>query len=84
MNIPFIEGYTQILLDSGIYMDLMSSLQQFDKDFFNTAYSNASVYFLSDTIAIKILSYENLLYEKKKSGREKDKLDAKELENLNK
>lgn len=84
MHIPFLAGYTQILLDSGIYLDLMSSLQQFGQEDFDKAFKNASHYKLSDNIYIKIISYSELLFEKTKSLRDKDNLDAEELNNLKK
>jgi len=83
IHIPFLAGYSQILLDSGIYLDLMSSLQHFGQEDFDNAFKNASDYKLTDNIYIKIISYSELLFEKTNSTRVKDNLDAAELNNLN-
>jgi len=83
IHIPFLAEYTQILLDSGIYLDLMSSLQHLGQEDFNNAFKNASDYKLTDNTYIKIISYSELLYEKTNSTRVKDNLNAEELNNLN-
>ncbi len=80
-ELPFIAGYSELLLDNGIYIDLMSDLQFFKRENFKTAYVDANLFSLND-ITIKVLHINALIQEKEKSGRAKDQMDAIELKKL--
>lgn len=80
IDIPLLAGYSEIMLNQGIYLDMMGALVQFDKMQFDTAYERAVKFKVDESLIIPILELQMLLEEKRKSGREKDKLDADELD----
>ena len=82
LNLPFIAGYTEVMLDNGIHIDLMSDLQFFKKENFNDCYKMTDVYNLAEHVVVKILHLNTLIEEKEKSTRPKDNLDADTLKKL--
>jgi hypothetical protein len=82
MSSPFIAGYTELMLDNGISIDLMADLQFFKKENFESCYENAKSFELTKELTIKILNLNTLIEEKEKSSRPKDKLDADTLKKL--
>ncbi|MFI5148513.1 MAG: nucleotidyltransferase [Bacteroidia bacterium] len=79
LTLPLLAGYSEVLLNSGVYIDLMSELQFFKKDSFFECYELAEV-FEVDQIDLKVLHINRLIEEKKKSSRSKDRDDAEMLE----
>ncbi len=79
---PFVAGYTEITLDNGVYIDLMSDLQFFKKENFEECYRLAPKFNIFENITIKVLHINTLISEKEKSNRPKDNLDAQELKKL--
>jgi len=82
MTIPIIAGYCEILMDDGMYVDLMTEIPGLDKDKFEEYYSMAT----KDVIGgynIRFLHYNHLLQNKAAIGRTKDKLDIEELKRIN-
>jgi hypothetical protein len=82
LNHPLQAGFSEVLLDAGIYLDLMTSLQTFSQENFSACYEAAVLWQLGDNLEIKVLSLNALLEEKEKSKRPKDQLDAAELNSL--
>ena len=83
-TLPFIAGYTEIVLDNGFVVDVMADLQFFKQDKFNDCNKLAKEFKLTENVSIKVLHLNTLIEEKENSNREKDKLDAKELKRINK
>jgi hypothetical protein len=82
MDVPIIAGYCEIMMDDGIYADLMTDIPGLDKDRFDHYYEMATVDKL-DNYVIRFLHYNHLLKNKEATGRAKDLLDISELERIN-
>lgn len=74
-------GYCEVMLDSGMYIDLMDRITAFDQEKFQLCFDKAEIHIFDD-IPIRFLHYNHLLESKKNSSRLKDKLDVQELEKL--
>lgn len=81
-TLPFIAGYTEIVLDCGFHIDLMSELQFFTQKDFEACFQQAIDVMLDQTVGLKVLHLNTLISEKEKSARPKDQLDAEELKKL--
>ncbi|MFN5182079.1 MAG: hypothetical protein ACK5D5_03535 [Bacteroidota bacterium] len=79
---PLIAGYSEILLDNGVYIDFMSDLQYFKKENFNECYEISSFYQINEQVKVPVLHINKLISEKEQSSRPKDKEDAEQLINL--
>lgn len=81
-DLPFIAGYSELMLDNGMRIDLMSDLQFFKQENYNECYSLANEFNLVDSIKIKVLHINTLISEKEQSKRPKDTIDADALKKL--
>lgn len=54
-DLPFIAGYSEIMLDNGMRIDLMSDLQFFKKENYDDCHKLANIFNLADGVEIKIL-----------------------------
>ena len=81
-DLPFIAGYSEIMLDNGMRIDLMSDLQFFKKENYNECYKLANAFNLTEEVEIKILHINTLISEKEQSKRMKDNVDADALKKL--
>jgi hypothetical protein len=81
-NMPLIAGFSEILLNNGIYIDLMSELQFFRKDNFNECYDISETLMLEEDCPVKVLHINKLIEEKEKSKRGKDNEDAVQLKKI--
>lgn len=79
---PFLPGFAEIMLDNGVYIDLMSELQFFKQDSFNDCYQFADKLKVNDSIELNVLQIKTLIEEKEKSSRLKDQEDAEQLKKL--
>jgi len=82
MHVPIIAGYCEIMMDDGIYADLMTEIPGLDKEIFDEHLSMAT----QDNIngfPVSFLHYNHLLINKRATGRAKDQLDVMELERIN-
>lgn len=79
MNLPFIAGYSEIMLDNGIRIDLMSEMQFFKKENFEECYHMANNFKLATDVEIKVVHINTLISEKEQSKRPKDIIDAEQL-----
>ncbi len=77
-RIPLIPGFCDIMLDNGIYADLMNRITGFEVKDFSKCYSNARIVDI-EGIQVKYLSFNDHLLSKKQSKRLKDKLDVEQL-----
>lgn len=82
LNAPIVAGYCEIMLDEGIYADLMTAIPGLDAEKFDTYYEMATVDKL-DNYEIRYLHYNHLIANKKATDRPKDRLDIEELEKRN-
>jgi hypothetical protein len=78
-----IPGWTTISLNSGVELDIMTSLKGFDQVRFNECYAIAPTA-LIENIPVKFLHYNQLIEAKKASGRPRDLADIEELEKIRK
>lgn len=78
---PLIAGYCEIMLDNGMYADLMESIFGFEKGDFSNCYEKAVIAVIMG-IQVRFLHYNHLLQSKESSNRLKDKLDAEELKKI--
>ncbi|WP_183577867.1 hypothetical protein HDF18_10515 [Mucilaginibacter sp. X5P1] len=81
MTTPIIAGYCEILMDDGMYADLMTEIPGLDKDKFDEYYAMATKD-LIDGYSIRFLHYNHLIQNKTATGRTKDKLDIEELNRI--
>ncbi|MBL7933785.1 MAG: hypothetical protein JNL60_17915 [Bacteroidia bacterium] len=81
-TLPFIAGYTEIILDNGFAIDVMADLQFFKKDKFQQCYEFSTEFEISDDVLVKVIQLNTLIEEKEKSSRPKDKIDAETLKKL--
>jgi len=81
-NLPFVAGYTEIALDDGTQIDLMSDLQFFKKEKFNECFALAQSCHLAVDVVVKVLHVNTLIEEKSQSARLQDKVDADTLKKL--
>lgn len=84
LTYPLIAGFAEILLDNGIYIDMMSDLQFIKQDQFEECYQLADKHNLNDNVELTVLHINKLIEEKEKSSRTKDKEDAEQLKKLHK
>ena len=80
---PIVAGYCEILMDEGMYADLMTDIPGLNKDSFDEYYSKATVDEIANT-KVRFLHYDHLIENKIATGRTKDKLDVEELRRINK
>jgi predicted nucleotidyltransferase len=81
LRVPLLAGYCEIMMDGGMYVDLMSQLPGLDPADFDTQYSGKSVTEI-DGIQIPFIGYRDLLTNKEKTGRTKDKDDFEQLSKI--
>jgi hypothetical protein len=82
MDVPIIAGYCEIMMDDGIYADLMTDIPGLEKGKFDEYYDMATIDKL-DGYVIRFLHYNHLLQNKEATGRTKDLLDISELKRVN-
>lgn len=78
LEVPMLPGYCEIILDSGIYVDLMDRIMGFESASFDKCYQRCAWHSIEDQ-RVPFLSFRDLLASKSSSHRLKDKLDAQEL-----
>ncbi|TZF82691.1 hypothetical protein FW774_14435 [Pedobacter sp. BS3] len=83
MEVPIIAGYCEVLMDDGLYVDLMTDIPGLDKARFDEYDEMATITLVGD-IELHFLHYNHLIANKKATNRLKDQLDIAELERINK
>ena len=71
------------MLNSGVQLDLMTSLKGFDQIRFDECYKLAPTALIED-VSVKFLHINQLIGAKKSFGRPKDLIDVEELEKIRK
>ena len=79
---PLLAGFTEVLLDSGIYIDVMSEMQFFTKENFDECYNQSVIWEPFDGVKLRVLHLNALISEKEQSSRPKDIEDARVLKEL--
>ena len=80
-NIPFLAGWTDISLDFGLRLDLMSGLKGLEDFNFDQLKAKANTLEL-DGVLVDFLDYQSLIQTKRVCGRPKDILDIEELQKI--
>lgn len=83
LDTPIIAGYCEIMMDDGMYADLMMDIPGLEKENYDE-YLNMATVDVVQGFEIKFLHYNHLLENKKATNRPKDRLDVEELERINK
>ena len=81
IDVPIIAGYCEVLMDDGMYADLMTDIQGLDKNKYDEYLAMATVDEING-FKVYFLHYNHLLDNKKATNRIKDQLDVLELEKL--
>jgi hypothetical protein len=81
-RIPFIPGWSSIYLNSGLELDIMTSLKGFPSERFDECYQLALTAMIHD-VPVRFLHLNHLLEAKKATARPKDLLDIAELKRIN-
>ncbi len=82
LTMPLIAGYSEIMLDSGIYLDTMANLKKFSQADFRTSYDKCTDWEIEPGIHVKVLHINQLIQEKEANNRVKDKDDAEQLRKI--
>ncbi len=82
MTAPIIPGFCEIIMENGLYADLMTDVAGLDASRYDEYYKNASVEKIDDVL-VRFIHYNDLLVTKKATGRNKDLIDIDELEKIN-
>lgn len=82
LTAPLIAGYSEVLLDNGIYVDLMSDLKMFKPGDFEECYRLAERYVVNEREAVPVLHINKLIQEKENSTRSKDVEDVVQLKKI--
>lgn len=82
LHAPIIAGYCEVLMDDGMYADLMTDIPGLDQKHFDDYFAMATVDFINE-IPVRFLHYNHLLENKKATNRPKDQLDIAELNRIN-
>jgi len=77
-TLPLQAGYCEIMMDDGLYADLMADIPGLDASCFDEYLQAATVETVGG-VTIRYIGYEHLLQNKKATGRPKDLLDIEEL-----
>lgn len=82
LTYPLLAGFAEILLDNGVYIDLMSDLQFFKQNRFEECYQLSDKFKINESVELTVLHINTLIEEKEKSFRIKDKEDAEQLKKM--
>jgi predicted nucleotidyltransferase len=78
LTIPILPGYCEIMMDDGMYLDLMTEIKGLDSKNFKEHYSRRTTSEV-DGVDIHYIGYHDLLQNKKHTGRTKDIDDYENL-----
>jgi hypothetical protein len=82
LDVPIVAGYCEILMDNGMYADLMTEVKGLNQADFDEHFKMATVDIVNN-VPVRFLHYNHLIENKKATGRNKDLLDIEELEKIN-
>ncbi|MGL5891783.1 MAG: hypothetical protein ACRC3B_17960, partial [Bacteroidia bacterium] len=69
----------EVLLGNTIYIDMMANLHSLKQSAFSDCYTTASDFLLTDNCIVKVIHINQLIAEKRATGRLKDTDDADHL-----
>jgi predicted nucleotidyltransferase len=81
-TMDIIPGYTTILLDNGMELDIFTKISGFEENDFSELFEQA-VEMEINNITVKFLHLNHLIHTKKMSNRPKDSVDIEELKKIN-
>lgn len=81
-TMQFVAGWTEINLDYGMRLDLMTNIKGLEDKPFDELLNVATIVFLNE-IPVYFIDFKNLIISKKAANRLKDILDIEELNKLN-
>jgi len=81
LRVPLLAGYCEIMMDDGMYIDLMSDIPGLDSIDFDIQFDRKTLTEV-DGILIPFISFQDLLINKEKTGRTKDKDDFEQLSKI--
>ena len=81
LRVPLLAGYCEIMMDDGMYIDLMADIPGLDSIDFDAQFDRKTLTEV-DGILIPFISFKDLLINKKKTGRTKDKDDFEQLSKI--
>jgi hypothetical protein len=79
MEYPFIAGYSEIMMENGVYLDIMADLTKFTQADFKACYQVSEDWEFQSGIHVKVLHLNHLIHEKEANTRLKDKDDLEHL-----
>lgn len=82
-TMQFVPGWSEIKLNSGFQLDVMTFMAGMPQSKFEECYKAAPIAYITD-IAIRFLHINHLIEAKKASARSKDLIDIEELERIRK
>jgi len=80
-TMEFIPGFTTILLDNGMELDIFTKISGFEESDFKVLFEQA-VEMKIDTFTVKFLHLNHLIHTKQNSNRPKDVIDIEELKKI--
>ena len=81
LKVPLLAGYCEIMMVDGMYIDLMADIPGLDSIDFDIQFDRKTLTEV-DGILIPFISFQDLLINKKKTGRTKDKDDFEQLSKI--
>ena len=82
-RMKFVTGWTDFHLNNGLRLDIITDMKGLEKYSFDECYNLAAIAEI-ENIQVPFLHIDHLILNKKKVGREKDKLDVIYLEKIKK
>jgi hypothetical protein len=82
LEMPILAGYCEIMLDNGMYADLMTDIPGLLQQEYDIYYSEALVDKI-DSFEIRYINYNHLILNKIATNRTKDIIDVTALKNIN-
>lgn len=81
MRVPIMAGYCEIMMDDGFYVDLMTSIPGLDPEDYDAQFERRKINVI-ENVEIPYINFQDLVINKKATGRAKDLEDCEQLERL--
>jgi len=81
MTAPIMAGYCEVMLDNGIYADLMTEIPGLHQEHFDDYLAKATIDSIGEYV-IYYINYHHLIQNKAATGRTKDKQDIAALRDI--
>ena len=82
IDVPIIAGYCEVMMDDGMYADLMTDIPGLNKEHYDEYFAMATIDKMNN-FNVYFLHYNHLIENKKATNRAKDQLDIQELARIN-